>query len=44
MLSQQTMGQEKEEGKKAAAPAVELSFSLETNCFATVFLREVMKQ
>ena len=43
MLSQQTVG-EKEGGKKTAAPAVELSFSLETNCFATVLLREIMKQ
>ena len=42
MLSQQTVG-ERKGGKKVAAPVVELSFSLETNCFATVFLREVMK-
>ena len=43
MLNQQAEG-EKEGGKTAAGPAVELSFSLESNCYATVFLREVMKQ
>jgi tRNA(Glu) U13 pseudouridine synthase TruD len=43
MLNQQTVG-EREGGKKTGAPAMELSFSLETNCFATIFLREVMKQ
>ena len=43
MLSQQTVG-EREGGKKTAALAVELSFSLESNCYATILLREVMKQ
>ena len=46
LLNQQQTTGERDGGKKAAAsaPAMELSFSLETNCFATVFLREVMKQ
>ena len=36
---------ERDGGKDtAAAAAVELSFSLENSCYATVFLREVMKQ
>ena len=45
ILSQRIVG-ERERGKKTAAAAVELSFSLETNsyCFATVLLREIMKQ
>ena len=46
LLNQQQTTGERDGGKNtaASAPAMELSFSLETNCFATVFLREVMKQ